>query len=600
MEITPLLVRHGLLAQLLTFHDVTEEQRANEGLKLARAVFDTANEGIVVTLPGADQRVVDVNEAFCRLTGRSREDSVGRNLESLQSDRHSPEFYAAIQRTLLTRGEWQGEVWQARTDGTTFPSWLSLSVVKDGQQQMRHVVGIFTDITEINQHADEKLRHHATHDALTGLPNRTMLDDRLEHALAFAGRTHGGLAVLFIDLDAFKDVNDAFGQARGDALLAEVANRLDRLLRDTDTVARRGGDEFTIILAGTKDPVQADVAVRRLLDAVAAPYHLDGHDLHITASAGVALFPVGGNDATTLVQHADLAMHRAKELGRDRIQFFSEDFRAGLERRMTIERELWGADDAARYSLLYQPQVDLSTGRIVGVEALVRLRARDGTVLQPAEFIPVAEDSELILQLGAWVLRRACTDLAILHEDFPGLTMSVNFSARQFKEADVSALQGVLRTSGVDARFLVVEITETALLSDPQEAAARLEELRRVQGLQLSLDDFGTGYSSLTYARMLHPDAIKIDRSFVELLPNDLDARAIVLSTIALGKSLHATVVGEGPETEEQVRFLRASGCDQAQGYYFSRPVPLDELAVLLRNGVFPLPDVEITAENHS
>jgi EAL domain-containing protein (putative c-di-GMP-specific phosphodiesterase class I) len=286
-------------------------------------------------------------------------------------------------------------------------------------------------------------------------------------------------------------------------------------------------------------------------------------------------------------------MYGAKGLGRNRIQFFSEEFQEGLDRRMIVEKELWGADEDGRYFLLYQPQVDLTTGKITGVEALVRLRSRDGTVLMPTEFIPVAEDTELIFRLGDWVLRRACAELAVLHEVAPDLTMSVNFSARQFRGIDVATLRSVLEASGVEPKSLAVEITESSLLADQDDTVARVDDLRSMAGLQLSLDDFGTGYSSLTYVRMFRADTIKIDRSFVELLPDDPEAQAIVLSTIALAKSLHSTVVAEGPETEEQVRFLRANGCDAAQGFYFSRPIPANDLALLLRNGPFELPGVD-------
>ena len=440
--------------------------------------------------------------------------------------------------------------------------------------------------------AQEELKHNATHDALTGLPNRFLLDDRLEHAIAHARREDCGLAVLFVDLDDFKAINDTLGHAQGDALLVQVAERIVPALRDSDTVGRFGGDEFTVIITDLKDASQVGLTARRLLEAIASPYRLGDEDLRITASVGVALFPTDGDDATSLIQHADLAMYGAKGLGRNRVQFFSKEFQDGLNRRMVVEKELWGADEEERYFLLYQPQVDLSTGQITGVEALVRLRARDGTVLSPAEFIPVAEDSDLIFRLGDWVLRRACAELAILHEAAPDLIMSVNLSARQFKRIDVTSMQKALQESGVEARSLALEITETALLADPEETAARLEDLRSVAGLRLSLDDFGTGYSSLTYVRVFRADTIKIDRSLIGLLPDDHDAQAIVLSTIALAKSLHATVIAEGPETEEQVRFLRANGCDCAQGFYFSRPAPADELALLLRKGPFPLPEV--------
>ena len=593
LGITPLVGGLGRRpAQLVTLHDVTEERRATEGLVLARQLFDTANEAIVVTLLSSDQPVIDVNDAFCRMTGRSRQDVVGKDIRSFRSDRHPPEFYKDIEEGLPAMGlRWQGEVWQTRADGTGFPSWLSLSVAEDDQENVRHIVRVFTDITEIRE-AEEQIRHNATHDPLTGLPNRFLLDDRLEHDLAEAKRGGGGLAVLLLDLDDLKNINDTLGHAQGDVLLVEVAERIAKVLRESDSVGRVAGDEYAIILTDVKDPAQVESTARRLLEAVASPCRLDAEDVHVTASIGVALFPTDGMDATSLNQHADLAMHGAKRLGRDRTQFFSADLQEDLDRRVIVEKELWSADEEERYFLLYQPQVDLLTGRIAGVEALVRLRSRDGTVLSPAEFIPVAEGSGLIFQLGHWVLRTACAELAALHRVAPDLIMSVNLSAREFNEIDVTSLHEVLRVCGVEERYVELEITETAFLADPQEAATRLEQMRGTAGLRLSLDDFGTGYSSLSYVRMFHPDTIKIDQSFVRPLPDDREAQTIVLSTIALAKGLHATVIAEGPETEEQVRFLRANGCDRAQGFYFSRPVPPDELTLLLRGGPFTLPDI--------
>ena len=587
--VTPLVVGPGRPpGQLVTLHDATAERNATERLMLARQVYDTANEGIVVTRSGDVERIVDVNEAFCRLTGRSREDTVGQPVSSLYSERNTPEFYKAMDRTLSETGEWRGEVWQMRVDGTEFPSWLSLSTTEDDVDHVRHVVSVFTDITEIKK-AEEQLRHNATHDALTGLPNRTLLDDRLEQALARARRAGTGLAVLFLDLDDFKDVNDTLGHAQGDVLLTEVAESIVPVLRESDTVARVGGDEFSIVIADVKDPAQAEVTARRVLKAMGGPHHLDA-DVHITASIGIALFPADGADAAILMQHADLAMYGAKSQGRNRIQFFSKEFQEGLDRRMVVEKELWGADKEERYFLLYQPQVDLGTGRITGAEALVRLRSRDGTVLVPAEFLPVAEGSELIFEIGDWVLRKACDQLAIIHEVAPDLVMSVNFSARQFGGFDATSLRNALKASGVDARSLALEIAETALAVDPQGAANRLEDLRGVSGLRLSLDGVGTGYSSLTYLRMLRADEMKIDARFVTLLPDDAEARAIVDSIIALAKSLHATVSAEGCETEGQVSFLAANGCDRAQGSYFSPPVSADEFMRVLGKGAFSLP----------
>jgi diguanylate cyclase (GGDEF)-like protein/PAS domain S-box-containing protein len=596
LRVTPLASnREGPPPRLLALHDVTEERRANERLLLARTVYDTAKEGIVVTLADSDERVVDVNDAYCQLTGRSRGEMVGRSIRRFRSDRHPPEFYEAAERAVVSVGLWEGEVWQTRADGTEFPSWLSVSLAEDDENDVGHVVRVFTDITE-RRKAEEQLILNATHDPLTGLPNRVLLHDRLQNALARAKRVDGRLAVMFMDLDDFKDVNDTLGHAVGDALLVQVARRIVPILRESDTVARVGGDEFTAVITDVDSPSQIQAMALRLLAAIAAPYRLAAGDVRVTASVGVATFPVDGTDAETLLQHADLAMYGAKRLGRNRIQFFSDAFQDDLDQRMVMERELRGADEEDRYFLLYQPQVDLSTGEITGVEALVRLRSREGVILSPAQFIPVAEDSKLIFRLGDWVLRKACAELAGLQAVAPDLVMSVNFSARQFRGIDVAALEDALQGSGVEARSLALEIAETSLSADPKKTAAMLEDLRGVAGLQLSLGGFGTGYSSLTTLRTFRANTIKIDRSFVGLLPDDPEARDIVLSTIALGKSLHATVIAEGPETEEQVRFLRANGCDIAQGFYFSRPIPADDVMALLRNGAFALPEVQMTS----
>lgn len=591
MDVTRLTVDPGQpSASLVTLHDLTDERRNTEQLRLARKVFDTANEGILITRPDMDEHIVDVNDAFCRLTGRSREDLIGMDGSALRSDKHPLEFYEALEETLQTTGAWHGEIWQTRADGTSFPSWMSMAIAKDGEEQGGNIVGIFTDITEIRE-AESKLEFNATHDMLTQLPNRLLLDDRLEHALAQARRTEGGLAVLFIDLDNFKDVNDTLGHAQGDALLVEAARRIVAALRESDTVGRFGGDEFAAVIADVDDPVQVETTAQRLLDTISSSYRLGAKEAHISASIGIALFPADGLDAASLIQHADIAMYGAKELGRNGVQFFSEKLQATLNRRRAIEQELWGALEEKRYFLLYQPQVNLSTGKITGVEALVRLRARDGTILSSTEFIPIAENSELIVHLGDWVLRTAFAELATFQEITPGLVMSVNFSMRNFEEMDVTTLlNSALEASDVNPQSVNLGITETAFLADPKEAAAKAEKLRDMVGVGLSLDDFGTGYSSITYVRMFRANTIKIDMSFVQLLPDDPEARSVVLAIITLAKSLGATVVAEGPETEEQVSFLRANGCGVAQGLYFSGPVPSDEITLLLRKSPFRLP----------
>ena len=559
-------------------------------LPLARDVLvEQMVDGVIVV--DETDHVVDANPSALRMLRSRLSEVLGESAETVL-------VRVDGAATLLDGGgpKWAVLPIGSNGDSRYVETLVTPLVVSAGRPSARLVT--LHDVTEerrANQRlaaAQDELKFNATHDALTGLPNRFLLDDRLEHAVAHAKRENVALAVFFIDLDNFKAVNDTLGHAQGDALLVQVAHRIVPTLRDSDTVGRFGGDEFTVIITDVKDASHVGVTAQRLLEAIAAPYRVGTEDLHVTASVGVALFPTDGTDATTLIQHADLAMYGAKGLGRNRVQFFSKEFQDGLNRRMIVEKELRGADEEERYFLLYQPQVDLSTGLITGVEALVRLRAADGTVLSPVEFIPVAEDSELIFRLGDWVLRQACAELAVLHKVAPDLIMSVNLSARQFRRIDAASMQKALRESGLEARSLALEITETALTSDPEETAARIEDLRTVVGLSMSSGDFGTGYTSLTYIRVFHADTIKIDRSLVGLLPGDQDAQAIIVSTIALAKSLRATVIAEGPETEEQVRFLRASGCDCAQGFYFSRPVPADELTDLLRRGPFELPAV--------
>jgi diguanylate cyclase (GGDEF)-like protein/PAS domain S-box-containing protein len=586
--------------RLITMRDVTEERRTRDRLRLTRMVFNTANEGILVVTPTAGdemrETVVEVNAAYCRMTGYSSEDLIGRSAPFFNSDRHPPQFYETIRDTLYADGVWRGEVWQTRLDGKAFPTWLSLSVAMDDEGTATRIVAVVTDLTDIRT-AEDELRFNATHDPLTGLPNRILFDDRLKQGLAYARRAGSGLAVFLIDLDNFKTVNDTMGHSWGDELLLAVARRFRAIMRESDTVGRHGGDEFAFVLPGVEDPVQVEAAARRILDTLSQPYRLGPNEMHITASIGVAMYPTDGEDATTLVQHADIAMYGAKRFGRKRVQFYSDDLQETLNNHSALEERLWDALEQERYFLLYQPQVDLATGRICGAEALLRLRTADGGVLSPSEFLRVAEETDLIVRLGEWVVKTATKELCLLHEIEPELTMSVNLSARQFKDVDVSSLlRNTLDSCGVDGRLLDVEVTEAALMTDPEDSAARIEELRDVAGVRLSLDDFGTGYSSLTYVRMFHANTIKIDRSFISGLPADPESQAVVRTIISLGKELGATIIAEGPETEEQIRFLRANKCDIAQGYFFSRPIPATEFAELLAAGPFALPETRVTA----
>lgn len=566
---------------------VTQQRRANNKLRLAAKVFESSREGIIIT--SADGTIVDVNDAYTRIHGHSREYMIGKNPRIVKSDKHPPEFYAQMWDELQKTGEWSGEVWDVRADGSYVPKLQSIAAVKDEQGNTSHYVGVFSDITKMKE-AEDQLRHLATHDTLTGLPNRAFLVDTLSRAIPRARREGNKVALIFFDLDHFKNVNDTLGHQKGDELLAQVAQRTRSALRESDTVARIGGDEFTIV-APDVETRDVEGLVERLRAAIAAPYRLGADDAHVSPSIGIALYPEDGVDATTLIKHADVAMYRAKELGRNRYQFFSADLNAEFERRVRIEAGLRRALELGQFSLEYQPRVALDTGRIAAVEALLRWKTEDEFSVPPSEFVPIAEDAGLIIPIGEWVLRTACRDIAALRAaGFRDLMVSVNFSSRQFRELDTAGLiDDALRESGLPANALEVEVTESALMYNPEEASRKVAAIRAL-GVQISLDDFGTGYSSLKYVRLFNPDVLKLDRYFTHGLPGDRDCSAIALATIAMAGSLGMMTVAEGPESEEQVAFLQANGADYGQGYYFSAGLPLSELVQLLDRGPFALP----------
>lgn len=588
LAVVPLPVNGGEgPARLVTLHDVTEDRRTRDRLELARTVFDTANDGIVILEQvQAGWRILEVNDACCQLIGRTREDLIGTDAAQFRSDRHAAEFHLSIRESLARTGQWEGEVWQTRGDGTEFPTWVSLSASQDETEMRTLIVGSFSDITESKE--AERLRHDATHDPLTGLANRGVLDDRLARAIAQARRQGRALAVLFIDLDNFKNINDTLGHARGDEVLAEAGRRIASALRGGDMAARPGGDEF-LVITDAKTPAMIEAEARRLREGLAAPYRLNGEEVRVTASVGIALYPSDGEDGGTLIQRADLAMYGAKRLGRDRIQFFSQQLQEGLDRRVQVEKELLEGLEHGRCFLRYDPQVDLSTGRIIGAEALVNLRTEDGTVMSPAEFMSAAEYSDVVVALGDWALRRTCEEVGSLQVD-SGVIASIQLSARHLRQLEPARLRDALRRCGTRSQSMALGVTQTAFLGDPEEISARLQALRDHVGVRLLSSDFGSGHRSAAFTALLPGGVVKLDRALVVRLPGDAEARALVQSTIALAKELEAVVVAEGPETEDQIRFLRDHECDAAQGYYFSYPVSAEELALLLQGDPFALP----------
>ena len=551
--------------------DISERKAMEESLRLAQRIIENTAEAVVVT--DADGLIVDINQAYTRITGYERHELIGMNPNVNQSGRHEPVFFVDLWRQLIDTGYWAGEIWDRRKDGEVYPKWLTINAIRDDQGKTRHYVGIFTDISE-KKATETKLKNLAFYDPLTGLPNRVYFRERLEEALAVRQRRGSRMALLFIDLDRFKDVNDTLGHNAGDELIVQASKRIRGCLRKTDTVARLGGDEFTVILAEVANEAYAGQLAQHVIERLRQRFVLSGTDVFIGASIGISLYPEDGDDSETLVRNADTAMYHAKENGRGNYQFFRAEMNQRMQRRVTLERNLRHALENDEFVLHYQPKYILETGRLSGVEALVRWRHPLEGLVPPAEFIPLAEETNLILPLGKWVLQTACRQVKDWEMRGLGLhRVSVNLSSRQFQQPDlVRIIRDSLDDATLNPDFLELEITESVVMNNPEAAARLLDEIRAM-GVHVAIDDFGTGYSSLAYLKKFPIDALKIDKSFVRDLPQDGDDAAIVESIIALARSLGLGVVAEGVETQAQCEFLRAKGCREVQGFYFSKPL---------------------------
>ncbi|MFN4120251.1 EAL domain-containing protein [Acidovorax sp.] len=560
--------------------DITERRRSEESLQIAATVFESF-EGMIVT--GPDQRILKANQAFARLTGYSVDELVGKTARHLFSDRHDEAFYSALQSTLRTQGVWQGEAWNRRKDGQEYPAWVTITAVRSPDGDITHYVGTQTDISS-RKAAEEEIRLLAFYDPLTGLPNRRLMTDRLQHSLATTARSGAGGALLFVDLDNFKDLNDTQGHEVGDQLLRQVAARLSGCVRTGDTVARLGGDEFVLLLEGLSPhaheaAAQAEGVGRTVLQALGQSYLLDGHAHHSSCSIGVALYADALGSVDELLKRGDLAMYQAKGAGRNTLRFFDPRTQAAVAARTALEAGLRDALHSGQFLLHYQVQISQHQG-IVGAEALVRWQHPQRGLVSPAEFIPVAEASGLIVPLGAWILRTACQQLVEWAQDplTAHWTLAVNVSARQFRHPHfVDEVLGLLEETGANPRRLKLELTETLLLDDVEDTIERMTTLRAL-GLGFSLDDFGTGYSSLAYLKRLPLTQLKIDQGFVRELLTDANDATIARTIVTLAQSLDLGVIAEGVETEAQRDMLASLGCHFWQGYLFGRPGPASAL----------------------
>ncbi|MDP2029243.1 MAG: EAL domain-containing protein [Thiobacillus sp.] len=568
-----------------THTDITERKQVEEQLHIAATAFDS-QEGMIVT--DADGVILRVNRAFTEITGYTAEDAVGQTTRLLKSGRHSADFYREMWKTINRTGGWQGEIWDRRKTGEEYPKWLTISAVKDNSGAVTHYVGTHFDITE-RKKAEEKISELAFFDQLTGLPNRTLLLDRLRQIMTTSSRDGSYGSLLFIDLDNFKTLNDTLGHDMGDLLLKQVAQRLTPCVRKGDSVARLGGDEFVLVLGGLslserEAAIGAEAVAGKVLATLNQPYQLGDVAYRCTASVGATLF--SGHLATIedLMKQADLAMYKSKEAGRNTFRFFDPDMETAVMNRAALEKDLREAVQEKQFLLHYQAQV-VDEGRLTGAEVLVRWQHPQRGTVSPAEFIPLAEETGLILPLGHWVLETACTQLAVwaTRPGMAHLTIAVNVSAHQFNQNDfVDQVLTVLNNTGANPQRLKLELTESLLVGNVQNIIEKMFALK-AKGVGFSLDDFGTGYSSLSYLRRLPLDQLKIDQSFVRDVLIDPNDAAIAKTIVALAQSLGLGVIAEGVETEAQRDFLASSGCYAYQGYFFSRPLPLESFEEFAR-----------------
>jgi diguanylate cyclase (GGDEF)-like protein/PAS domain S-box-containing protein len=565
------IARARLLRGLGIGATLHERSTNRERLRQAAAVFDCTREGVLVT--NREGVIVHVNRAFMEITGYGCEDVLGQRPNLFKSGRHSLEFYQAMFAALASVGEWSGEIWNRRKSGEIYPQWQTIRLIHDDYGQPSQYVAVFSDISAI-KNSEHKLMHLAHHDPLTDLPNRLLFTDRAEQALTSAQVHKRGCALLMIDLDHFKMINDSLGHTIGDQLLKAVAERLGAMFGPGITLARLGGDEFAVLAESCPQLVQAAALAQRIIDGLKQPFLIDGHPLFINASIGISLFPSDALSVEQLLRNADSALFKAKSTGRNDYALYTEELTAHAQQRVEIAFELRRALARQELRVYYQPVHDLKSSRLIGVEALVRWQHPQRGLVSPAEFIPVAERTGLIAEIDAWVMAQACRQMCQWQQSGVVLSfVAVNVSSRLFARRELyQQVAQVLRETGLEPAFLELEVTESAVMEDPEVALEQMHRLREL-GVRLAIDDFGTGYSSLLRLKRLPVQKLKIDQGFVAGLPWDEDDAAISRVIVALAQSMGMQVHAEGIEQAEQAAFLLEQGCDLGQGYWFGRPV---------------------------
>lgn len=529
-----------------------------------------------------------VNEAFSKITGYSDEEVLGKMPTFLYSGRQGEHFYKKMWHQLSVDGEWQGEIWNRRKNGTIYPEWISISGIPSEAGEIIHFVAIFSDITE-RKLSEERLVYLAHHDILTDLPNHRLLKERLIQSIKQAERKQQKLAILSIDLDHFKEVNEAFGRTVGDELLITIASRLKSTVRDSDTISRLSGDTFAILLAESSEIEHTATIAQKILHLLSTPITLDGHrPIIITGSIGVSLYPEDGTDSKSLFTHAEQAMTRVKNQGRNGYKFYSEEIGARSLERIELKMAIRRALERDEFELYYQPKLDLKTGEITCLESLIRWRHPKKGLILPAAFIPMAEETNLIIPIGEWGLRVACEQSRRWRDKgLPPLRIAVNFSARQFQQENlVENVCTVLQETNLEPAALELEITESIAMDQVDKGIKTMNKLNAL-GVRLAIDDFGIGYSSLGYLRQFPVHTLKVDQSFVKNLPHNKDDAAITAAIIAMGHNLNLEVIAEGVETKSELTFLQAHDCDGVQGFYLSQPLPAEQLETFLKRGTY-------------
>lgn len=575
---------YGLTVDLSFAMDIyareAERRQAEERLHLSAKVFENSREGILIT--DAARRIVSVNRAFTEITGYEASEAIGMSPRMLASGLHGQDFFEKLVAELDTQGGWQGEVWNRRKSGELYPELLGISEVRDRSGKVTHYIGVFSDVTE--QHASRnRLEFLAHHDALTGLPNRLLLKDRVERAIAAARRLEHPLALLFLDLDNFKSINDSLGHQVGDQMLIALVGRLRSCLRDMDTLSRLGGDEFVVVLPEVTDARAAAIVAEKILGAVEAPIQLGEIAISSSFSMGIAVYPDHGENFDSLLKNADAAMYHAKERGKNTYSFYEESISAGSAVKLALQGRLHGAAERRELQLVYQPQVDIRDGRIIGAEALLRWHSPEFGSVSPGEFIPVAEESGLIVSIGAWVIEEVCRQIRDWEEAGQRLVpVAVNISPIQFLRGNlISTVAALLERYQVPPGFIDIEITESTMVDDSPHVLRAVHSLKEM-GLMLSVDDFGTGYSNLGRLRQFNANKLKVDQSFVRAMEKDEEGIIMVRTIIQMAKNLKLETIAEGVETRRQLDILTTLGCGQIQGYLFSRPVSPGDFAQLM------------------